>query len=147
MGGRKDWVSCFVRFVFVLIVVKNLEETNAISVSSSYRHVDIGAVTDQSSRMGRQQKIAIEMAFQTFHFSTNTFPKLELSHRNSNGNSARAIISGNSNSSSHLFFFNKYQIEIKHELRDNFFPLFCLLIPSWIFHFCVIYFQSWLPYY
>lgn len=97
MGGRKHWVSSFVGFVFLLVLLNQLVEASAIS--SSCRHIAIGVVTDQSSRMGRQQKIAIEMALQTFHFSAS-FPKLELFNNDSNGNSARAITSGNSN-----FFF------------------------------------------
>lgn len=88
MGERRDWVcSCLVGFLFVLVLV-NLEEANATSCS----HIDIGVVTDQTSSVGRQQKIAIEMALQTFPFS-NSFPKLELFHNDSNGNSAPAITS------------------------------------------------------
>lgn len=98
MGERRDWVcSCLVGFLFVLVLV-NLEEANATSCS----HIDIGVVTDQTSSVGRQQKIAIEMALQTFPFS-NSFPKLELFHNDSNGNSAPAITSGNS---THLLMCN-----------------------------------------
>lgn len=137
MGGRKHWVSCFVGFVFVLVLL-NLVEANAIS--SSCKHIDIGVVTDQSSRMGRQQKIAIEMALQTFHFSTS-FPKLELFHNDSNGNSARAITSGNSN-----FFFRMtwtsmldHQLHRKISIRLKLWPLLSYhntLIPPMLL-FCV----------
>ena len=53
----------------------------------------VGGVTDQSSRIGRQHKIAMEMALHSFPSSTS-FPKLELLHNHSNANSARAITSG-----------------------------------------------------
>ena len=53
----------------------------------------VGGVTDQSSRIGRQHKIAMEMALHSFPFSTS-FPKLKLLHNDSDGNSARAMTSG-----------------------------------------------------
>ncbi|XP_022961657.1 glutamate receptor 2.1-like isoform X2 [Cucurbita moschata] len=84
MGTTKPWVSCFVGFLFLLLQVK-MEEGKAIN-----SHV--GGVTDQSSRIGRQHKIAMEMALHSFPFSTS-FPKLKLLHNDSNGNSARAMTS------------------------------------------------------
>ncbi|XP_008444629.1 glutamate receptor 2.1-like [Cucumis melo] len=130
MGGRKHWVSCFVGFVFVLVLL-NLVEANAIS--SSCKHIDIGVVTDQSSRMGRQQKIAIEMALQTFHFSTS-FPKLELFHNDSNGNSARAITSaldliGNKEVSTILGAFTLQEMQLMSEINKNFIDISIISLP------------------
>uniref|UniRef100_A0A0A0LL99 Ionotropic glutamate receptor C-terminal domain-containing protein n=1 Tax=Cucumis sativus TaxID=3659 RepID=A0A0A0LL99_CUCSA len=131
MGGRKHWVSSFVGFVFLLVLLNQLVEASAIS--SSCRHIAIGVVTDQSSRMGRQQKIAIEMAFQTFHFSTS-FPKLELFNNDSNGNSARAITSaldliGNKEVSTILGAFTLQEMQLMSEINKNFIDISIISLP------------------
>ncbi|XP_038885765.1 glutamate receptor 2.1-like [Benincasa hispida] len=125
MGGRKDWVW----FVFVLVVV-NLDEANAIRCRDI---IEIGVVTDQSSRIGRQQKIAIEMALQTFHFSTS-FPKLKLFHKDSNGNSARAMTSAldlisNNKVSTILGAFTLQEMQIMSEINTNFIDIPIISLP------------------
>lgn len=54
----------------------------------------IGAVIDQTSRIGKEQKIAMEMAVHDFNQWTQC-SHMDLQFKDSQGNSARAISSGN----------------------------------------------------
>nr|KYP40592.1 hypothetical protein KK1_038076 [Cajanus cajan] len=55
--------------------------------------MNMGAVLDLESIMGKQQKIAMEIAVQ--EFNNLSCSKMHLIVQNSRGNSARAIASGN----------------------------------------------------
>lgn len=55
----------------------------------------IGAVIDQTSRIGKEQKIAMEMAVHDFNQWTHCSSLMDLHFKDSQGNSARAVSSGN----------------------------------------------------
>ena len=55
--------------------------------------MSIGAVLDLGSLMGKQQKIAMEVAVQDFNRLSCS--KLDLKMKNSRGNSAQAVAGGN----------------------------------------------------
>jgi len=56
--------------------------------------MSIGAVLDLVSLMGKQQKMAMEIAVEEFN-NQSTSSKLDLQIKDSHGNSAQVIASGN----------------------------------------------------
>ncbi|KAG4379853.1 hypothetical protein GLYMA_16G061900v4 [Glycine max] len=68
--------------------------------------MSIGAVLDLSSQMGKHQKIAMQIALQEFNRSSCS--KLDLKIKNSQGNSAQTVASGNVNGNFSSNTFHSY---------------------------------------
>lgn len=99
--------------------------------------MSIGAVLDLSSQMGKHQKIAMQIALQEFNRSSCS--KLDLKIKNSQGNSAQTVASGNVNGNSvQTLFIHTYWL-IKVAFIYLYLPRLCLKLvqknPYLIFFF------------
>ena len=82
---------------------KAILTTKERRVNCKYSAARIGGVVDCTTRMGKEQKIAMEMAIQDYYFINNNFDsstttscsKLDLHLKDSQGNPARAAAAGN----------------------------------------------------
>lgn len=110
MFGSDTYLLCLVGAVLVLVLVGSCSESANTNETGNLRScsgenlkgvVKMGVIVDNSSRLGREQLVAIQMAFQQqhdhLHFS-NSCQKFELLLRNSPDNSAQATATG-------IFFF------------------------------------------
>jgi len=113
---------------------------NCISTTSRPIMMKIGAVLDLDSLVGKQQKIAMEIAVQ--EFNSLSCSKLDLNIQNSRGISARAIASGNFSSpnffvlwvdqtqTSTRHLMGAYQIILSYKIT-----LFCLFVILYCYSF------------
>lgn len=84
-------IICF--FLMQLLPWSTVLLAQESSSQCSRSNMSIGAVLDLSSQMGKHQKIAMEIAVQDFNRLSCS--KLDLKIRNSHGDSAQPVASGN----------------------------------------------------
>jgi len=92
-------ILCF-NIILQLLACSRVQRGYSLEPKSTNNMI-IGAVLDLGSLMGKQQKIAMEIAVEEFNNQSSS-SKLDLQIKDSHGNSARVIASGNVSSS---FFF------------------------------------------
>lgn len=94
--GRNSSLQLIICFSIVsYLLAWSRVQTSHCLVPKSCTNMSIGAVLDLASLMGKQQKIAMEIAVEEFNINQVSSSKMDLQIKDSHGNSAQVIASGN----------------------------------------------------
>ena len=103
---------CFLVFVYIFTQTTKINGSTNTKGNDSVMGV-IGAIVDNSSRIGKEERLAMKMALEDFYYKFNQSLVLEV--RNSQGQPIQAALEGNKIYHTFFFLLNYLDLMLRYE--------------------------------